>query len=86
MQRAAAFRRGLDVDRLSETIDASGKANLFDLGLANDLYTTLLGPVEALVKDKPSLLVVPSGTLTCWPSISSVTGSPVAIGGVPKSW
>ena len=37
---------------------------LFDLGLANELYATLLGPVEALIKDKKQLLVVPSGALT----------------------
>jgi len=32
--------------------------------LANELYGTLLGPVEALIKDKPQLIVVPSGALT----------------------
>ena len=43
--------------------DAIGTSGLFDLALANELYGTLLGPVEALVKDKRSLLIVPSGAL-----------------------
>jgi hypothetical protein len=60
-QKVAAFRRGLDIGQAS---DASGKAHLFDLALANELYVTLLGPVEGLVKDKRSLLVAPSGALT----------------------
>ena len=47
--------------------DASGKSGLFDLARANWLYKTLLGPVEALVKDKRSLLIVPSGPLTALP-------------------
>ena len=44
-QKVAAFRRGLDVGKAG---DASGKSGLFDLALANELYATLLGPVEAL--------------------------------------
>jgi CHAT domain-containing protein/Tfp pilus assembly protein PilF len=63
-QKVSVFRRGLDVGKAS---DASGKSGLFDLALANDLYGTLLGPVEMLVKDKRSLLVVPSGALTALP-------------------
>ena len=66
-QKVAAFRRGLDIGKAS---DASGKSGLLDLALANELYATLLGPVETLVKDKRSLLVAPSGALTalfiCW--------------------
>ena len=34
--------------------DASGKSGLFDLALANELYATLLAPVETLVRDKRS--------------------------------
>jgi CHAT domain-containing protein/tetratricopeptide (TPR) repeat protein len=72
-QKVAAFRRGLDVGKAS---DASGKSGLFDLAVANDLYVTLLGPVEALVKDKRSLLVVPSGALTALPFHLLVTEKP----------
>jgi CHAT domain-containing protein len=73
-QQVAAFRRGLDIGKAN---DASGKSGLFDLALANDLYGTLLGPVEALVKDKRSLLVVPSGALTALPFHLLVTEKPV---------
>jgi hypothetical protein len=58
--------------------DAIGKSGLFDLALANELYGTLLGPVEALVKDKRSLLIVPSGALTALPFHLLVTEKPSA--------
>ena len=58
--------------------DASGKSGLFDLALANELYVALLGPVEALIKDKRSLLVVPSGALTALPFHLLVTEKPRA--------
>ena len=74
-QKIAAFRRGLDVDKAS---DASGKSGLFDLAQAHELYTALLGPVEALVKDKRSLLVAPSGALTALPFHLLVTEKPSA--------
>jgi CHAT domain-containing protein len=74
-QRVAAFRQGLDIGKAS---DASGKSGLFDLGLAHELYRTLLGPVEAQVKDKRSLLVVPSGSLTALPFHLLVTEKPPA--------
>lgn len=74
-QKVAAFRRGLDVGKAS---DAIGKSGLFDLALAHELYGTLLAPVEALVKDKPSLLVVPSGALTALPFHLLVTEKPAA--------
>ena len=67
------------VDWMSPTSsDASGKSGLFDLALANELYKTLLGPVEALVKDKRSLLIVPSGALTALPFHLLVTEKPAA--------
>ena len=47
----------------------------FDLGLANELYTLLIGPVDALVKDKGHLLVAPSGVLTALPFHLLVTRS-----------
>jgi CHAT domain-containing protein/Tfp pilus assembly protein PilF len=74
-QKVAAFRLGLDVGHAS---DASGKTGLFDLARAYELYATLLGPVEALVKDKRSLLVVPSGALTALPFHLLVTEKPAA--------
>jgi CHAT domain-containing protein len=72
-QKVAAFRRSLDVGRAN---DASGKSGLFDLAVANELYATLLGPVELLAKGKRSLLVVPSGALTALPFHLLVTEKP----------
>ncbi len=74
-QKVASFRRGLDVGKAD---DSSGKSGLFDLALANELYATLFGPVEALVKDKHSLLVAPSGALTALPFHLLVTEKPAA--------
>jgi CHAT domain-containing protein len=74
-RKVAAFRRGLDVGHAS---DASGKSGLFDLGLANELYVTLFGPVETALKDKRSLLVVASGALTALPFHLLVTEKPPA--------
>jgi CHAT domain-containing protein/tetratricopeptide (TPR) repeat protein len=73
-EKIAAFRRGLDIAKAS---DASGKSGLFDLALANELYATLLSPVEPLIKAKRSLLVVPSGALTALPFHLLVTEKPV---------
>ncbi len=74
-QQVTAFRKGLDVGKAR---DASGKSGLFDLALANELYVALLGPVEALTKDKRSLLVVPSAALTALPFHLLVTEQPQA--------
>lgn len=74
-QKVTAFRRGLDVGKAR---DGSGKSGLFDLALANELYLTLLGPVEALTRDKRSLLTVPSGALTALPFHLLVTETPQA--------
>ena len=71
-QKVSAFRGGLDISQAS---DASGKSKLFDLALANDLYVALFGQVEAIVKDKRSLLVAPSGALTALPFHLLVTRS-----------
>jgi CHAT domain-containing protein/Tfp pilus assembly protein PilF len=72
-QKIAAFRRGLDIAGLTE---ASGKSGLFDLALANELYTDLLAPIEPLVRDKRSLLIAPSGALTALPFHLLVTEKP----------
>ncbi|MGT2503501.1 CHAT domain-containing tetratricopeptide repeat protein [Bradyrhizobium guangxiense] len=74
-RKVAAFRKGLDVGKAR---DASGKSGLFDLALANQLYVALLGPVEALTKDKRNLLVVPSAALTALPFHLLVTEKPQA--------
>src|SRR3954454_16872881 len=74
-QKVTAFRKGLDVRKAR---DASGKSGLFDLALANELHVALLGPVEALTKDKRSLLVVPSAALTALPFHLLVTEKPQA--------
>lgn len=74
-QKVSAFRKGLDVGKAR---DASGKSGLFDLARANELYVALLGPVEALTKDKHSLLVVPSAALTALPFHLLVTETPQA--------
>ena len=73
--KVAAFRRGLDVDELTKSV-SMGKAQLFDLAAAHELYVALFGPVEALIKDKPLLLIVPSGPLTALPFHLLVTDKP----------
>jgi len=73
--KVAAFRRGLDIEKLRSSASA-GAPEMFDLGLAYDFYMTLVGPVEPLVKDKPHLIVVPSGVLTALPFHLLVTASP----------
>jgi tetratricopeptide (TPR) repeat protein len=71
----AAFRRGLDVDELTKSV-SMGKAQLFDLAAAHELYVALFGPIEALIKDKPELVIVPSGPLTALPFHLLVTDKP----------
>ena len=66
--KVAALRRGLDINKMEE----------FELDVAHQLYALLLGPVEALVKDKGHLLVVPSGALTALPFHLLVTDKPAA--------
>ena len=72
-EKVTAFRGGLDLDKLQKS---AGKPMLFDLALAHELYVALIGPVEALVKDKRHLLVVPSGPLTSLPFNLLVTEKP----------
>jgi len=73
--KVAAFRRGLDLEELQRAI-AAGRQELFDLGFAHELYATLFGPLEAVVKDKPRLIVVPSGPLTGLPFHLLLTEKP----------
>jgi CHAT domain-containing protein/tetratricopeptide (TPR) repeat protein len=70
--KVTALRRGLELDTMQQ----------FDLGLANELYTLLIGPVDALVKDKGHLLVAPSGVLTALPFHLLVTEKPATL--VPR--
>ena len=74
-EKVLAFRRGLDVSDWEKAREA-GRPVMFDLGLAHELYVTLLGPVEALIKNKASLLVVPTGALTGLPFHLLVTKPP----------
>ena len=64
--KVAAFRRGLELDSMKE----------FDLGVANELFTLLIAPVDSLIKDKGHLLVAPSGVLTALPFHLLVTEKP----------
>lgn len=73
--RVAAFRRGLDVDELNQSIQA-GKPVYFNVDTAYQLYSVLLRPVEAVIKDKKYLAVVPSGALTALPFHLLVTDPP----------
>jgi CHAT domain-containing protein len=68
-----AEKRGLG---RPECTSAERQHELFDLGLAHELYQTLIGPVEPLIKDKHHLMVVPSGPLTALPFHLLVTEKP----------
>jgi CHAT domain-containing protein len=72
--KVTAFRRGLDLEELGKSIEA-GKPILFDLALAHELYATLLGPVDELIKGRKQLLVVPTGALTALPLHLLVTAA-----------
>ena len=81
-QKVATFRRGLNVDMVADQdVGDAGdvKRELFDLDFAHELYASLLGPVEPLIKDKRHLLVVPFGPLTALPFHLLVTESPHAV-------
>ncbi len=69
------LRQGLDVNDLLKSIDA-GKPVLFNLGVAYDLYQTLLGPVDDVIKAKRHVLAVPTGALTALPFHVLVTERP----------
>jgi CHAT domain-containing protein/tetratricopeptide (TPR) repeat protein len=77
-QKVAAFRRGLDVEAPDKVVASTGKPELFDLAIAHELYAALLGPVEALIRDKRHLLVVQSGVLSAVPLQLLMTQRPTA--------
>lgn len=74
-QKVAAFRQGLDVEEVNK-LEEGGKAVLFDLALAHELYATLLGPVEDMIRGKKQLVVVLTGALTALPMHLLVTAKP----------
>ena len=81
--KVTALRRGLDrAPDVAQGTSASGTAKdqLFDLGVAHELYTALLGPTEGLLKGKRHLLIVPTGPLTSLPFHLLVTDAPA----IPK--
>jgi tetratricopeptide (TPR) repeat protein/CHAT domain-containing protein len=79
-RKVVAFRRGLDLDKLQKP---TANPELFDLGLAHELYDLLVAPVEELIRGKPRLVLVPSGPLTSLPFHLLVTEKPVkAIPGI----
>ncbi len=68
--------RGLDFDALDASAQ-SGKPGLLDLALSHALFDTPARPgSDALLKDKKSLIVVPSGALTALPFHLLVTEAP----------
>ena len=76
---AAGCREGVRGGRqrgLARGLQPAKPRELFDLGLAHELYDTLIGPVEALIRDKRHLIVVPSGALTALPFHLLVTEKP----------
>jgi CHAT domain-containing protein len=62
--KVANIRKGLDQEDLQKAAEVD---SLFDLGLAHELYATVLGPVADVIKDKRHLLIVASGSLTSLP-------------------
>lgn len=75
-RRVAAFRKGLDVNLVPPSGDISGKTDLFDLGVAYDLYTALFSQVTNLIVDRRNLIIVPSGATTALPFNLLVTARP----------
>jgi CHAT domain-containing protein/tetratricopeptide (TPR) repeat protein len=67
------LRGSLDIQAL---VAQGEKARLFDLGLAHQLYTWLLGPAETLLAGKRQVIVVPAGPLTSLPFQTLVKSAP----------
>ncbi len=63
--KVVKFRQGLDLEKMN-----------FDVGVAHDLYLTLLAPIDDLIRDQRHLLIVPSGALTALPFHLLVTSKP----------
>jgi len=76
-KKVAAFRRGLDVEALQQSAEG-GKPVLFDLRLANDLYISLIGPVEEVIRDARHVLVARAAIGA--PASRIVAGNPASAG------
>lgn len=74
VDRVQALRTRLDVEDLKQGIRQTPQ--LFDLGLAHEIYSRVLGPAEDLIRDKGHLIIVPSGPLTALPFHVLVTDTP----------
>jgi CHAT domain-containing protein len=72
-QKVASLRKGLDQEDLEKAAKAG---TLFDLGLAHELYAALLAPIADVLKNKPHLMIVTSGSLTSLPFQVLVTETP----------
>jgi CHAT domain-containing protein len=77
-EKVSKLRESLDIGKVQNALAGGRKPEevLFDLGIANELYATLIEPVETTIKDKTQLLVVPSGPLTSLPLHLLVTAKP----------
>ncbi len=73
--QAVAEGRGLGHIECSQAAERSRE--LFDLGVAHELYQTLIGPVAGLIENKRHLILVPSGALTALPFHLLLTEKPV---------
>jgi CHAT domain-containing protein/Flp pilus assembly protein TadD len=69
------LRTGLDPDQFIRSAQ-EGKLQQFDVGFAYELYSQILNPVEALLKDKRNLITVAAGALTAMPVHVLVTEKP----------
>lgn len=75
------MRKTLDIDKLRAALTAgrTAKEALFDLEASHELYKALIGPVEAAVRGKRHLLVVPGGPLTSLPFHLLISEPPVRL-------
>lgn len=69
----ATLRSSLDVNTIARQ---GANAKLFDLGLAHDLDTRLLAPIEKLISKKANLIIVANGALTSLPFQLLVASQP----------
>ena len=83
--KVSALRHGLDVTELTKSPNA-GTPDLFNLSSSHELYATLLGSVETLIKDKRHLLIVPTGALTALPFHLLVTETVGRVGESPGAY
>ena len=74
--RRSARRPSSAASRARTAHRPKARASCSISALAHELYGTLIGPVEALIRDKRHLIVVPSGALTALPFHLLVTEKP----------